>query len=630
VLSAVVGAAQNKGEAMNKRVKYGCVLTMLLAFGCSDAATDESATTGKTSQAATVTTTTTTLVAIEDARTQAGSPDVNFGGGFLWTATLGHHVFMKFDLSALPAGAVIESAQLVMNYTGNYDGENTVELGRVEGPWDESTVTWTTQPPVTWGGPTQTLGDDPVEAVFDLGGYLNDIGDGEVSFALHSEVPGHKQFYSRESDPALAPRLVVTYRVPPLVPAPDLGDAPDSTNHHGANNTAYPGRGVLGQFPTVFNLPAGMVRGPRFENQTLEGFLGLSISRELDADAGPDQDGRNNILRLANGAIVDVANRDRADDGWLNPSTAFFNCVKRRLRVRVNRPVGATLPVMYLNGHFDGTGDGDWNDVVPCPIAGGGAQPGFEWIIQNQPINMGAIAPGSFVDIDVVTERVANPTSGLPHWMRFTLSEQPAPQPGGMLNDGRGPLTGYARGEAEDYLQKPPPVADFGDLSLSKTVSTRGQAEPIANFSLVDYTLRLRHDNGDEDVPAKLSDELPEGVFPLSLDPSLIEIDTAGGARTGMLTWHVEPPSGGQVYPRFRLEWHGAMSADSQVTLKFPAHIVALCSPILSEKRLSNVAEAESPVHPPVSASADLRVDCPTDVVAEPIDPSAMFPELFR
>ena len=42
----------------------------------------------------------------------------------------------------------------------------------------------------------------------------------------------------------------------------DLGDAPDSTNHHGQPNTAYPATGVLGQFPTVYDVPANQAAGP--------------------------------------------------------------------------------------------------------------------------------------------------------------------------------------------------------------------------------------------------------------------------------------------------------------------------------------------------------------------------------
>jgi hypothetical protein len=107
--------------------------------------------------------------------------------------------------------------------------------------------------------------------------------------------------------------LVITYSTPPDVEnaRPDLGDAPDSTNHHGVNNTAYAIGGVLGQFPTVWNVPAGQPAGPRHANQTGEGFLGQFISREIEADQGPDQDGPNNILRNAAGVIGDVADRDR-------------------------------------------------------------------------------------------------------------------------------------------------------------------------------------------------------------------------------------------------------------------------------------------------------------------------------
>lgn len=49
-----------------------------------------------------------------------------------------------------------------------------------------------------------------------------------------------------------------------VVPCPDLGDAPDSSNHFGAPMLAY--TGVPAAFPTVFDSPPGQPRGPKHLN----------------------------------------------------------------------------------------------------------------------------------------------------------------------------------------------------------------------------------------------------------------------------------------------------------------------------------------------------------------------------
>ena len=84
----------------------------------------------------------------------------------------------------------------------------------------------------------------------------------------------------------------------------DLGDAPDSTNHYGLDNTAYPT--VLGQFPTVCE-DSVSPSGPRHLDVSLI-WLGEGKSREFDADLMPDGDGVTNIL--AEGT-ADVADQDR-------------------------------------------------------------------------------------------------------------------------------------------------------------------------------------------------------------------------------------------------------------------------------------------------------------------------------
>src|SRR5690606_26020442 len=92
------------------------------------------------------------------ARTQAGSPDANFGSGFLFVSTANGHIsFVRFDLLVLPANAVVEAARLELDAPTQNDGPNNVELGRVDGVWEEDTLTWATQPAITWGGPVANI-----------------------------------------------------------------------------------------------------------------------------------------------------------------------------------------------------------------------------------------------------------------------------------------------------------------------------------------------------------------------------------------------------------------------------------------------------------------------------------------
>ncbi|MFO7721703.1 MAG: DNRLRE domain-containing protein [Bacteroidales bacterium] len=92
----------------------------------------------------------------------------NFGGTYELTAsawTYGNPVgitrsLIGFDLSVIPAGAIIQSASLslyawdMFNGTGSgqhstSSGSNSAYIERVMSPWDEMTVTWDTQPSTT-------------------------------------------------------------------------------------------------------------------------------------------------------------------------------------------------------------------------------------------------------------------------------------------------------------------------------------------------------------------------------------------------------------------------------------------------------------------------------------------------
>ena len=101
----------------------------------------------------------------------------------------------------------------------------------------------------------------------------------------------------------------------------DLGDAPDSTNYLNRSMTAYAAGhtglpySIPGNFPTVYDDGSGTgPYGPVHLNSELVAYLGTTITRELEADTGYDEDGQNNLkVELAGSA----ANHDNGDDANL-------------------------------------------------------------------------------------------------------------------------------------------------------------------------------------------------------------------------------------------------------------------------------------------------------------------------
>lgn len=573
------------------------------------------------------TVTTIEIDAVDDAGTTSAVPTASAPNAYLVLNQRGDGSFdwnfIQFDLRVLPANATIDSAELHLNiYAAG--GPVDVEVGRADGAWDELSLNWNNKPGVTWGGPVTTvsaIGDvswpvKPLVSSWQNGSTPN------FGLTLRGTSGTGAGVRADSKEWGVAPKLVITYSTPAQDgPRTDLGDAPDSTNHHGQNNTAYPGTGTPGQFPTVWDVPAGQVAGPRHRNVTLEGWLGTYISPETEADQGPDLDGPNNILRSAGGAIGDVADNDRGDDGWRNRELKFFNCQRATLDIRVSKDAAATRNFMYLNVWFDGNRDGDWQDLGQCQAnENEPAQASYEWIVQNYIIDMTAIPAGGSYDFAVNTQKVFNGTEGKPHWMRFMLTDEPAVQPAeGGLPDGRGPHPTspqefYQFGETEDVIQKPPPAGEDGQLLLEKRVITN--SSPVAYADSVIYEIRLRHNGGSQPIQAQIRDELD---YPFHLlrqindngDVFLIDVSTPTGGVSPLqanLDYDLTSASGriNQV-----ITWDGSLEPNAEVRLSFEVHIHPRCAANEQTVMVTNVAQARPVGGDAITNEASFEAACP-------------------
>ncbi|RME84609.1 MAG: DNRLRE domain-containing protein, partial [Caldilineae bacterium] len=548
------------------------------------------------------------LTAVADAEVSAGNPGTNYGAGPLGV-TANARSFVQFDLSALPASANILSATLRMKPADIVgEGPHTIHVAVALAAWDETTLTWDNKPANSAPGTSTSVGDygwhswnvTSVVQQWSAGGFANH------GFVLLTASPG-VYFESRETLPP--PTLDIAYSVddeynpdlPNNQPFRDLGDAPDSSNNQGQTNTAYPG--TPGRFPTVYQVtPAGQPAGPRHENLGAQAILGMALTREAEADSGPDADGPTNIL-----AGGDNANNDRGDDGWRNPSVPILDCQQSNLTVRVRKAPNATQDIMYLNAWFDGNQDGDWDDIGHCQFENGQQTRSYEWIVQDYVVDLGTIPAGTYVDINVPTVLIYNPDGNAEaqhrHWVRISLSEQKAPRnPATGLADGRGPHPGntppaYAFGETEDYLYRPTPQGQPGTVTLTKAVTT--PRTPVGYGDTVTYTIRLKHEGGTEPIRAEIRDRLdyPQHVLPQYVDGQLKYVnvvDRSPGVNPLEARIEYRRP-GGSARPDQIVRWRGTLAPDAEVELSFLVHVHPFCRPGENTVTITNTATLHKP-----------------------------------
>ncbi|MEM9917979.1 MAG: DNRLRE domain-containing protein [Bacteroidota bacterium] len=182
-------------------------------------------------------------------------PDSNFGSrsslnAYTWTSSgrlTVKRFFMEFDLSEVPTNADITSADLSLFYNPIdsfesfeiHSGNNELAIQRVLSPWEESTITWGNQPPVTTDQevilPRSVTGlEDYLD--IDVSSLVADMKDSSLEgshgfmFRLTDEVDYYRSVLfasSEHPDSSLHPELKVCWleQDPILSVAPKLEKA---------------------------------------------------------------------------------------------------------------------------------------------------------------------------------------------------------------------------------------------------------------------------------------------------------------------------------------------------------------------------------------------------------------------
>jgi len=175
------------------------------------------------------------LSPIMDAAVSEASPANNYGSSDLAVGKAGGsswECFLRFDLGAIPANAVIQSAELRMQ-SANFGTGGTLRVSRPAAGWGEADVTWQGKPAVEMLEDIALTVDSATEAtlIFTAGtmAYLQDIIVGaREDRGLHLGFPSaaadqRVDIHPRES--GQGGRLVLIYTLDEILPDWTLGFA---------------------------------------------------------------------------------------------------------------------------------------------------------------------------------------------------------------------------------------------------------------------------------------------------------------------------------------------------------------------------------------------------------------------
>lgn len=187
---------------------------------------------------------------------------------------------LEFDLSAIPSGSTITSAELSLYGIGDnsgfgghstLSGTNECWVQRITSAWDELTVTWNNQPSVTTVnqvGLISSVGVDDDYLDVDVTMLVQDmvnLGNYGVMIRLQTEDHYRRLNFasSDHSNPSMRPKLKVTYETYPCVTLRPGSEAGKDALLHGLSseaNTNFSSNNQLSANTWTYNGPVGTVR----------------------------------------------------------------------------------------------------------------------------------------------------------------------------------------------------------------------------------------------------------------------------------------------------------------------------------------------------------------------------------
>jgi hypothetical protein len=179
----------------------------------------------------------------EDSWVNARSPTQNYGTAESLEVAAANgsetaRSYLKFNLSEIPSQSIINYALLQLNYY-DYEGTSEPDIGayRVDGGWDEGTITWENQPTVS---PLSEYNNSlpPIEEPTSVRWDITHLGSGWI----HGTIPNNgvalkfctpsqenmawRAFRSKEfPDETDRPVLLLSINVPPDTPKKPVGPA---------------------------------------------------------------------------------------------------------------------------------------------------------------------------------------------------------------------------------------------------------------------------------------------------------------------------------------------------------------------------------------------------------------------
>lgn len=172
--------------------------------------------------------TTVTFTPVADAYVDSSNPNSNYNWDILtvsWTSIdipITHRALVRFDLSSLPPGAIIDAATF-QAYLSDADGPASVSITahNLAAGWSETGVTWNNQPGTISPSVSAAVGSTDGWKSWDVTSLANGWREAGVNHGIGLRGPEGtyfaRTFQSKEGD--FAPRLVVTYHMPSPVEA---------------------------------------------------------------------------------------------------------------------------------------------------------------------------------------------------------------------------------------------------------------------------------------------------------------------------------------------------------------------------------------------------------------------------